>query len=715
GPYLRDLTRAAAVLVTEEMPVQPLVGWIERLTHTSQTPIAAVDCSCLAPVTALGKLYETASSFRRDAAALHQQQLAKRYDEQPVDCAMCDPEWIEHRFKLKTINLSTANLADLLHLCKIDHSIAPVADTPGGSRAGYLRWETFRQNGLMKYRQARVNPTAAGGSSRMSAYLHYGMVSPFRIAREAAAIGAEKFIDELLVWRELTFHFCFHHRESLDSLDAVPAWAKETLIEHAEDARLKNCSWEKLARGGSEHRLWDAAQRSLLKHGELHNNVRMTWGKAMLPWLSSPLRALQVTFDLNHRYSLDGRNPASYGGILWCYGQFDRPADREQPVYGRLKTRDIESHTKKLDLKQFIKRVDRPIADRLPSVAIVGGGISGLIAARTLQDHGLQVSVFDKARGVGGRTSTRRIQLEDGKDIFFDHGAQYFAARDPRFCRYVQSWIHDGVVAPWLGKLVNLDSAGKLLSEKNASPRYVGTPGMNAIAKHLARDLDVRVSTRITKLQPISNDRWKLISESSDVGDFDLVLASCPATQTAELFAGHTTISEQVRSVRMQPCWTLMLAGDAFAELPFDGAFVQDSPLGWIAANFRKPKRDSTPSLVVQATPQWTEQHIEDSSEDVQTQLLGSLQQLLKINVDELSHQTAHRWMYAYADRSLDCEALFDSVTGLGAFGDWCCGTQVEAAFLSGMAIAGSVLRHYTIDRRPYQEAPTESQPLLFE
>ena len=59
--------------------------------------------------------------------------------------------------------------------------------------------------------------------------------------------------------------------------------------------------------------------------GELHNNVRMTWGKMLLPWVSSPEGALKMAVHLNHKFALDGCNPCSYSGILWCFGQFDAP------------------------------------------------------------------------------------------------------------------------------------------------------------------------------------------------------------------------------------------------------------------------------------------------------------------------------------------------------------------------------------------------------
>ena len=210
--------------------------------------------------------------------------------------------------------------------------------------------------------------------------------------------------------------------------------------------------------------LWDAAQRSLLMHGELHNNVRMTWGKAILNWTPDAETALATMIDLNHRYALDGRDPASYGGILWCLGQFDRPFTPPRPIFGTVRWRSTTEHAKRLDADAYLRKTTRPLRDPMPEVAVIGAGISGLICARTLADHGFPVTVFEKSRGVGGRMATRRTA--DG--LRFDHGAQYFTARDDRFRRYVESWMHDGVVKPWRGRIVVLDQ-GRVTEEKTST------------------------------------------------------------------------------------------------------------------------------------------------------------------------------------------------------------------------------------------------------
>ena len=113
------------------------------------------------------------------------------------------------------------------------------------------------------------------------------------------------------------------------------------------------------------------------------------------------------------------------------------------------------------------------------SVAVVGAGLSGLTCARVLADGGLEVQVFDKARGPGGRIATRRAG-----ERRFDDGAQIFTVRDNRFERTVDSWRRQGIVAPWTGKLVVVESS-PVSPETGRIPRYVGVPGMNAVCRSL--------------------------------------------------------------------------------------------------------------------------------------------------------------------------------------------------------------------------------------
>jgi len=718
GPHLRTLTRAAAAVVTEEMPTQPISGWLERLTQITSTPIACVDTSCILPMTHLKKRYTRAFQFRGATQEEYARRVDLPYQEQAVDTLPYDG-----LVPFEPIDLQDQCLASLIADCRIDHAVAPVAETVGGSRAGYRRWESFCRQGLDQYARQRTDASLQGGTSRMSAYLHYGMVSPFRIAREASARSATKFLDELLIWRELAFHFCFHHVDLLDSMEALPDWAKATLEAHAHDPRPAHFSWETLYRGQTGQPLWDACQRSLLRHGELHNNLRMTWGKALLSWTRCPGLALQQLRDLNHRLALDARDPCSYGGILWCLGQFDRPFEPEQPILGRVRDRSITEHQQRINFTRYRRLVDRPIAGELPSVAIIGAGLAGLMAGRTLIDHGLAVQVFEKSRSVGGRLATKQLDCQR----WFDHGAQYFTVRDCRFGKYVKSWMADGWVEPWLGRIVELGPGGTIIADKTKVPRYVGVPGMNQLAQHLAGDVPIQRKSPIAEIRRTPQETWQLFGPAGNLcGEYDIVICNAPPVQSLALLKNCTELAAEVAAVDMRPCWAALVTTRSTLETEaperdFAGAFVNQGPLCWLSRDSSKPGRLATDATVtgpvcrwvLHASPQWSQTHLEADQADVARELMTAMPALLGCGLEFVGDVITHRWRYANPIKPIDRGHLWDATNHLGVCGDWCGGGRVEGAFLSGLSIAGTILRHHTIDRTPSQSPPHFFQPSL--
>ena len=698
GPHLRTLAGRAAVVVTEEMPTQPFNGWIDRLAARVKTPIWAVDTACVVPMQLVGKAYDRAFAFRDATRELLEKRLTRPWSE------VEDPEspFLPTDLPFEPVDLN-ADLAELISVCDIDHAVGPVSDTVGGSAAGYARWGAFKAQRLKDYADDRNN-ALRDGVSRMSAYLHYGMVSPLRLAREAALVhgaGADKYLDELLIWRELAYAFCYYRRNH-ESTSALPTWAIKTLADHEQDARPALLDWETLARGQTGDPLWDAAQRSLLMRGELHNNVRMTWGKAMVQWTPDAATALRLLIDLNHRYALDGRDPASYGGLLWCLGQFDRPHLPPNPIFGTVRTRPTTEHAYRLDPHKYLAKVTRAQHQSpTPRVAVIGAGISGLIAARTLRDHGLEVTVFEKSRGSSGRAATRRGE----HGLQFDHGAQYFTARDPHFIRTVEAWIEHGVVAEWAAQIVEI-RAGGVYPKQDQPRRLVGLPGMAALGRHLATNLPVNFETKIVQLNRIDGI-WNLTDAAGSThGPFQHVILTLPAPQAAELLGAHPFAAE-AQAVPMTPCWAVLLAFEHRIDAPWDGAFVNDSPLAWVARDSSKPGRNRTNDCwVLHASPAWSAANLNASREEVQSSLMAEFAKLHKAPDSTPTHIDAHRWLFSATPLSLDRFALFDSSTGLAVCGDWLAGGRVEGAFRSGTAAAGCLLRQIGLAASSRPAAP---------
>jgi len=315
--------------------------------------------------------------------------------------------------------------------------------------------------------------------------------------------------------------------------------------------------------------------------------------------------------------------------------------------------------------------------------AVIGAGIAGLSAARALRAQGHDVVVFERARGPGGRAATRRVDGIDmpkaarGATLAFDHGAQYFTARDPRFQAVVDGWLRDRLVARWDGRIVSFDSEGwdELTT---ATARYVGIPGMNAIGRAMADTLEVRYEQRIESLDPL-------------LREFDRVILAITADHAKPLVAHIPDLSATLATVVSQPCWAVLAAFEERVPARFDGAFVHGSPLGWVARNQSKPKREwKVDTWVLHATSTWSRMHLDDDPEVVGSVLMEAFHDLIPNGLPRAFYATAHRWRYASADPPLAVGAMHHAASRLTLCGDWCLGSRIEDAFLSGLKAAES-------------------------
>ena len=341
--------------------------------------------------------------------------------------------------------------------------------------------------------------------------------------------------------------------------------------------------------------------------------------------------------------------------------------------------------------------------DNVIDVAIIGAGMAGLSCARRLADAGRQVVLFDKSRGVGGRMATRRREQSS-----FDHGAQYFTVHDAAFAEQVADWQQAGAVAEWTGPIYASDADGQL-APTSAQTRYVGTPRMSALGRHLLADLPCHLSHRLTTLHH-DGDVWHLSFDGQPEQLARQVVLALPAPQLAALFAPEDQMHQLSASVQMQPTWAVMIDTDEVLDVPFDGCFVNHGPLSWVACNSSKPERqplDQAQSWVLHASSAWSQEHVDDHVEHVQAALIAAfgdlIDQPLKVDMSKIS---AHRWLYALAEQPLEQGHAWDAMRGLGVAGDWLHGSRVEGAWLSGQRLAEQMLQ--LVNRIPTASALDE-------
>jgi deoxyribodipyrimidine photo-lyase len=170
-----------------------------------------------------------------------------------------------------------------------------------------------------------------------------------RAARDA-------FFNELIVWRELAVNFV-RYSSNYDSPDCAEPWAKQTLAEHARDEREYLYSLAELEAAKTHDDLWNAAQLQMVRHGWMHNVMRMYWAKKILEWTPDVKTAMRFAVHLNDKYFLDGRDPNGYAGIAWAMvGKFDR-AWGERAIFGKIRYMSGASTGRKFDSKRYMEQM----------------------------------------------------------------------------------------------------------------------------------------------------------------------------------------------------------------------------------------------------------------------------------------------------------------------------------------------------------------------
>ena len=224
----------------------------------------------------------------------------------------------------------------------------------------------------------------------------------------------------------------------------------------------------------------------------------------------------------------------------------------------------------------------------------------------------------------------------------FDHGAQYFTVRDKQFQNCVDSWQHAGLVQRWNGRIVSRHDQNTE-QDKSSTARFVACPGMNAICRHLAENLDIRTNTRVAP--PTRCQGKSLVSDAtgSELGRYDVVIVSRPPHRLESFFRDRTT--GQPRVVR-QDRRLLGIVGPVSRSdrCRLRRRFVQDSAFSWIARNSSKPGRNpDVETWILHASADWTQCHLEEPPVAIQERLLDAFWDATGVAAVPPSYVVAHR------------------------------------------------------------------------
>jgi deoxyribodipyrimidine photo-lyase len=338
----------AALVVGDENPMREAERWRQIAAEKLTVPLWTVDADVIVPSRLMEKEQYAARTIRPRLQKLLDQFLL------PSRNPKAHVAW-----KPRTRPPSLPPETDITEGWKLDRSVQPLRQFVGGSREGLRQLNDFVRNKLRDYPTLRNHPEV-DGTSRLSAFLHFGHLGPVTVALAVQRAGApqeakDRFLDQLITWRELSVNLV-HYNTNYDNFECGEPWAHKTLAQHAGDPRPIRYTEQQLENAETQDPLWNAAQMQMMNQGWMHNCMRMYWAKKILEWSGSPAEAYCIAVWLNDKYLNDGRDPNGYAGIAWSIvGKFDRPWF-DRPIFGKIRYMSLESTRKKFDSKLYIRQ-----------------------------------------------------------------------------------------------------------------------------------------------------------------------------------------------------------------------------------------------------------------------------------------------------------------------------------------------------------------------
>jgi len=335
--------------------------------------------------------------------------------------------------------------------------------------------------------------------------------------------------------------------------------------------------------------------------------------------------------------------------------------------------------------------MDRPFDNGVTSDCIViGGGITGLITANILQQKGLDVTVLDKGKGIGGRLATRRLSQGESSKGVFDYGAQYFSVKSPQFKVWVDDWLQQGVIKEW--------SQG--FGEVDGQSRYCGVKSIRGIAKYLAKDLAVYTSTKVTNIS--YDKKWLVDTENNQHYQGDILVMTPPVPQSlalldASLMVLPLDIRFSLEQIAYHNCIAILVLLEKPSKIPAPGGIaLEDNSLVWLGDNYQKGISPDGYAVTIHATPKFSDYYWDSDDAEIAYKLITAAADYLDSPV--IKYQV-HRWRYSLPKTFYNEPCLELAELPLVMAGDAFVSPTIEGAVLSGIAAGKSVSQRFKINK----------------
>ena len=325
---------------------------------------------------------------------------------------------------------------------------------------------------------------------------------------------------------------------------------------------------------------------------------------------------------------------------------------------------------------------------------IIGGGITGLIIANILQRNGINATVLDKGRGIGGRLATRRVSQGDFIEGVFDYGTQYFSVESPQFQVWVDDWLKNGVVKEWCRSFPKglLEDNRDRLGETDKKPLYRGVNGTRAIAKYLAKDLNVRTQTKVVQIK--YDKKWLIETQNNEQYEGDMLVITSPVPQSLSLLDDSLIplpleVRFSLEEIEYHPCISVLALLEKPSKIPNPGGIaLEDDALIWLGDNHQKGISPNGYAITLHASHQFSDYYWDSDDAEIAYKLFIAAADYLDSPV--MRYQV-HRWRYSVPKTFYNepCLALLE--LPLVMAGDAFVAPTIEGAVTSGIA-AGKLI-----------------------
>jgi hypothetical protein len=336
-------------------------------------------------------------------------------------------------------------------------------------------------------------------------------------------------------------------------------------------------------------------------------------------------------------------------------------------------------------------------------VAIVGAGITGCLLANFIGSKSIDVSIFEKSRGCGGRASTK--QTDWGQ---CDLGATVMLAQKVGFIDFMQRLCDEDIVSQWPKNIFfsqqNTDIKPSLESVVSENHHYVFNSKMNAACRYWIKNANLHTNNLISEIRYILGKGWQLKSNGLWQAElFDKVVLTAPWPQSQALIEqSDLSIKLPNFSQSWTSCWSIGLKLDQLVVSDVDLVYLEDQSIRTLVRDSGKPLRPQVLDAdtggeseiwVAQLTNNLSDELGKEGKDKAISIATRGLCELFDLPDKSILNTYAHYWRYAKPhEGQKPLGILSQHEHGVYAGGDWSFGASVESAYEAALALSQSIM-----------------------